>query len=61
MIIDRKIEKYIVFREDPIRAGLEKMDASNMRILFVVNEKGTLDGIITDIFCCCIIDMSRSW
>ena len=48
MIIDRDIAKYIVFREDPIVRGLEKMDANNMRIIFIVSETGMLEGIISD-------------
>jgi len=48
MIIDRKLEKYIVFTEDAIRLGLKKMDVNNMRVIFVVGETGILEGIITD-------------
>ena len=48
MIIDRKIEKYIVYQEDSILRALEKISANQMRVIFVVNESGTLEGIITD-------------
>lgn len=48
MIIDRKIQKYIVFDEDPIVRGLENIDANDMRVIFVVNESGMLKGIVTD-------------
>lgn len=48
MIIDRNIKKYIVYSEDPIISGLEKMDANNMRIIFVVSETGTLEGVVAD-------------
>ncbi|WP_163339194.1 N-acetylneuraminate synthase family protein [Desulfopila sp. IMCC35008] len=48
MIIDREISKYIVFSEDPIVRGLEKMDANNMRIIFIVSETGVLEGIVSD-------------
>ena len=48
MIIDRKIEKYIVFNEDSILHGLRKIDANNMKVAFVVNEAGILEGILGD-------------
>lgn len=48
MIIDRNIKKYIVYSEDPIIRGLEKMDANNMRIIFVVSETGMLEGVVAD-------------
>ncbi len=48
MIVDRKIEKYIVYREDTLISALEKISENQMRVIFVVNETGTLEGIITD-------------
>lgn len=48
MIIDRNIKKYIVYSEDPVICGLEKMDANNMRIIFVVSETGMLEGVVAD-------------
>jgi len=48
MIIDRNLKKYVIFSEDPIIRGLEKMDQSKMRVIFVVNENGMLQGLVTD-------------
>jgi N-acetylneuraminate synthase len=48
MIIDRKIEKYIIYKEDAIISALEKISANQMRVIFVVNETGTIEGIVTD-------------
>ena len=48
MIIDRNLEKYIVFIEDPIVRGLERMDIDKMRVVFVVSETGMLEGILPD-------------
>jgi len=48
MIIDRKIDKYIIFNEDPIRRALEKIDTNDMRVIFVVDETGMLEGMVTD-------------
>ncbi|MCI5197146.1 MAG: CBS domain-containing protein [Candidatus Electrothrix sp. AW5] len=48
MIIDRSIKKYIIFDEDPIHRAFEKINANNMRIIFVVDEYGVLKGIVTD-------------
>lgn len=48
MIIDRSITKYIIFDEDPVQRAFEKINANNMRIIFVVDEYGVLKGIVTD-------------
>lgn len=48
MIIDRKIEKYIIFYEEDIKSALKKIDANDMRVIFVLNEAGILKGIVTD-------------
>ncbi len=48
MIIDRSIKKYIIYDEDPIHRAFEKINANNMRIIFVVDEYGVLKGIVTD-------------
>ena len=48
MIIDRSIKKYIIFDEDPVHRAFEKINANNMRIVFVVDEYGVLIGVVTD-------------
>lgn len=48
MIIDRNLKKYIAYAEDPLTIGLQKMDQSKMRVIFIVSEKGMLEGIVTD-------------
>lgn len=48
MIIDRKLKKYIIYDEDSVRKALEKIEANDMRVIFVVDEAGMLEGIVTD-------------
>lgn len=48
MIIDKNIKKYIVFSEDSIVNGLQKISDNKSRIIFSVTESGILEGIITD-------------
>lgn len=48
MIIDKSIKKYIVFSEDTIVNGLQKISQNKSRIIFSVTESGILEGIVTD-------------
>lgn len=48
MIIDKKIQKYIIFEEDTILHALEKISSNSMRIIYVVDESGLLQGVLTD-------------
>lgn len=48
MIIDRNINKYIIFAEEPIHIALEKIDTNDMRVIFVVDDTGGLEGMVTD-------------
>ena len=48
MIVDKNIKKYIVFSEDSIVNGLQKISGNKSRIVFSVTESGILEGIVTD-------------
>jgi len=48
VIIDRDIKKYIVFAEDSVLHALGKISGNKMRIIFAVDEKGVLKGVMTD-------------
>ena len=48
MIIERRIRPYVVFGEDPVLTGLEKITANKARIVFCVSEHGQLLGSLTD-------------
>ena len=48
MIIERNLTPYIVFAEDPILVGLGKINANEERIVFCVDEHGTLRGALSD-------------
>ena len=48
MIIDKNIQKYIVFSEDHILDALKKISDNKSGIIFSVTESGLLEGIVTD-------------
>ncbi|MBO0981015.1 N-acetylneuraminate synthase family protein [Microbacterium sp. SD291] len=48
MIIERELAPYIVFAEDPVLAGLGKINANKQRIVFVVDSHGILRGSLSD-------------
>lgn len=48
MIIERNLTPYIVFAEDPIVVGLQKISANQQRIVFCVDEHGRLQGSLSD-------------
>jgi N-acetylneuraminate synthase len=57
MIINRQIEKYLVFVEDSILAALDKIHANKSGFVVTVDENRVLKGILTDgDFRACIIE-----
>tara|TARA_R110001599_G_scaffold60939_3_gene169268 strand:+ start:35972 stop:38221 length:2250 start_codon:yes stop_codon:yes gene_type:complete len=48
MLISKKVTDYIVFETETILRALEKINANQKRIIFIVNEKGKLCGCVTD-------------
>lgn len=48
MIIERNIAPYVVFSEDPVLTGLQKISANQERIVFCVDEHGHLQGSLSD-------------
>jgi sialic acid synthase SpsE/sugar phosphate isomerase/epimerase len=48
MIIDKNINKYIVFAEDSLINALKKISDNQNRIIFSITETGILEGILTD-------------
>ena len=48
MIIERNYSRFIVFREDFLSVALQKINANKKRIIFVVDENGILQGVISD-------------
>lgn len=48
MIIDRNIQRCIIFSEDSILNALKKMSDNKIRIIFALNESGVLEGLATD-------------
>lgn len=48
MLIDRDIRKYIVFSEDSLINALKKISDNKSRVIFSVDQKGILEGILTD-------------
>lgn len=48
MIIDKDVQKYIVFSEDSIIDALKKISDNKSGIVFSVTESGLLEGVITD-------------
>lgn len=48
MFIDKKIKKYLVSRDSSIQSTLQKIDANNGRIVFLVGENEFLEGVATN-------------
>lgn len=48
MIIERELSPYIVFAQDPVLVGLQKISANTERIVFCVDEHGILRGSLSD-------------
>ncbi|MEV8165672.1 N-acetylneuraminate synthase family protein [Rothia kristinae] len=48
MIIERTISPYVVFSEDPVLTGLQKISVNRARIVFCVDAHGILQGALTD-------------
>lgn len=48
MNIDRDIKKYIVFSEDSLIHGLEKISRNKRQIIFAVSESGVMEGVMSD-------------
>jgi len=48
MIIDRDITKYSVFAKEDILTALKKIDENKHGVIFAVNEKGVIEGMMTD-------------
>lgn len=48
MLIDKNIKKYIIFKESSIVQALEQIAKNKKRIVFVLNENGLLEGVLTD-------------
>ena len=48
MIIERQLAPFVIHGEDPVRRALEKITANKARLIFVVDERGHLDGSLSD-------------
>jgi N-acetylneuraminate synthase len=48
MIVEKNISKYIVLESQTILVALDKIDANQSRIIFVVEESGVLIGSVSD-------------
>ena len=48
MIIDRNVTSFVVFSEDSVLAALTKISANRQGIVFCVDERGVLQGSISD-------------
>lgn len=48
MIIERSLERYVVYSEDPLSRALAKITDNRSRIIFCVSERGILEGVISD-------------
>ncbi len=48
MIIERNLERYVVYSEDPLGRALSKITDNKSRIIFCVSERGILEGVISD-------------
>ena len=48
MIIDRHLAPFVVLGEDPVLRALEKITANRAGIVFVVDEGGHLQGVLSD-------------
>ena len=48
MLIIKSIKNFIVFREDTIFDALRKIDKNQHQIVFVLDDNGVLEGVVTD-------------
>ena len=48
MIIDKNISSLLIFNEDSVISCLKKISDNKAGILFAINERGILEGILTD-------------
>ena len=48
MLITKSIKNFIVFREDTIFDALRKIDKNQHQIVFVLDDNGVLEGVMTD-------------
>jgi len=48
MFIDRDIAKYSIFSGEDILTTLKKIDANKNRVIFTVDERGVMEGVMTD-------------
>lgn len=48
MIIDRHLNPWVVFSDEPILASLQKINANKARVVFCVSEHGHLQGALSD-------------
>lgn len=48
MIIDKKLQPYIVYYEDSIQHALQKINLNTRRVVYCLSESGLLEGLVTD-------------
>ena len=48
MIIDKNIVPFIVYHEDSIITALQKISDNNSGIIFAINQRGIIEGVLTD-------------
>ena len=48
MIIERDLTSYVVYSRDPVLRALEKITANKARVIFLVDSRGHLDGVLSD-------------
>ena len=48
MYIDKNIIKYSCYSEDTILHALEKISLNKEKIVFIINDNGVLEGVLTD-------------
>ncbi len=48
MIIERDLTPYVVYSGDPVLRALEKITANKARVIFLVDARGHLDGVLSD-------------
>ena len=48
MIIDKNIVPFIVYHEDSIIIALQKISDNNSGIVFAINQRGIIEGVLTD-------------
>lgn len=48
MIIEKNYTRFVVFHQDPLSVALQKINANKHRLIFVVDERGLLQGAVSD-------------